>query len=102
MGYDDLAYDQALAGLRYLAGTDAMIIDVRVNGGGSGSLVTFLLSHFLGEQHDEEPILTFVSRESDTPSQTWAIDHPPAGRRTDIPLYILTSELTMSAAEALA
>jgi C-terminal processing protease CtpA/Prc len=37
-----------VAALRYLDGTDAVIIDLRRNGGGSAQAVNLLLSHFTG------------------------------------------------------
>lgn len=92
------ALDAALA---LLAGSDAVILDLRGNGGGAPASVGYLVSAFTAR---EAPIYnTFRWREggrlrseSEAPRQ-W---YPQP--RLDVPLYVLTSARTGSAAEALA
>ena len=89
-----VAIDAALALLQW---TDAVIIDLRNNGGGSPAMVGYLASAFTPRGADIYN--TFVSREG-TSSEAPRDWHPAP--RLDVPLYILTSGRTGSAAEALA
>lgn len=92
------ALDAALA---LLAGSDAVILDLRGNGGGAPASVGYVISAFTAR---EAPIYnTFRWREggrlrseSEAPRE-W---YPQP--RLDVPLYLLTSARTGSAAEALA
>ena len=91
-GYRDAVVDA----LRFLSRTDAMIIDVRRNGGGSGEMSHFVFSHFLGA----EPVPTIrVKRRAGEPVVRQSFAEVPGPRRTDVPLYVLTSQGTGSAAE---
>tara|TARA_R110002073_G_scaffold18767_10_gene69193 strand:- start:25065 stop:26375 length:1311 start_codon:yes stop_codon:yes gene_type:complete len=107
VGYIDLrqfapaqvAGDTALAALNFVANTDAVIFDVRNNGGGAPSMVQFLISHFL-DPMDERPINTFVSSARDYPSELMSLSWLPGQARPDVPLYVLTSGNTGSAGEA--
>lgn len=86
------AYDDAL---RFLSGGDAVIIDLRRNGGGSPNAVRYLISHFLPAN---QPLMTFYmgSRRVDT---TAALADLRAPRMVGKPLYVLTSNGSASAAE---
>ena len=107
IGYIDLrqfapiqpAESTARAALDFIAGTDAVIFDVRQNGGGAPSMVQYLVSHFL-QPGGQTLINTFVSRDLEYPNQMWSLPSHPAGNRPDIPLYVLTSARTGSAGEA--
>jgi hypothetical protein len=90
----------ARAALAYLANTDAMIIDLRENGGGSPDMVQYLLSHFL-PAGTEVVYNTFLPR-TDEPTEMRTLPAHPAGHRPDVPLYILVGPETLSAGEALA
>jgi hypothetical protein len=70
---------------------------VRRNGGGAPSMVGYLVSAFVAAQADVYN--TFYSRE-DTASERPKIPYPSP--RLDVPLYVLTSGRTGSAAEAIA
>ncbi|RKH63552.1 S41 family peptidase [Corallococcus llansteffanensis] len=89
------AYDDAM---RFLKDGDAIIIDLRNNGGGSHGAVRYLVSHFLDPDTLE---LTFLQG-SETPSQSRSLEHLPAGRLKGKPLYVLIDGQTASAAEAFA
>lgn len=84
------------AALSFLSQADAVIIDVRHNGGGAPSMVGYLASAFTRPGADIYNV--FHSREG-TESEAPAQHHPAP--RLDAPLYILTSRRTGSAAEAL-
>lgn len=89
------AYDDAL---RFLREGDAVIIDLRGNGGGDHAAVRYLLSHFM---EPDELDMTFLEA-GEEPVQSRTLDHVPAGRLTGKPLYVLTSRQVGSAAEAFA
>jgi len=86
------------AAMRFLRGGDAIVIDVRNNGGGSHGAVRYLVSHFLDPDTLE---LSFLEG-SKPPSQSRALDYLPAGRLKGKPLYVLINGQTASAAEAFA
>lgn len=85
------------AALQLVSGTDAVIIDLRDNGGGSPSMVGYLSSAFTPKGADIYNV--FHSREG-TQSEAPADWYPTP--RLDVPLYVLTSGRTGSAAEAFA
>lgn len=90
--------DQVVAhALRFLEGTDAIVIDLRRNGGGSGIMSHLVLSHFL----DANPVPTIrvVNPAADRTTEMKSFATVPGPRRTDVPLYLLTSRRTASAAE---
>jgi hypothetical protein len=86
------AYDDAM---RFLAGGDAVIIDMRRNGGGSPDAVRYLVSHFM---EPDRPLMTFYmgSRGTDTSATLRSLRAP---RMVGKPLYVLTSGGSASAAE---
>jgi hypothetical protein len=89
------AYDAAA---RFLRDGDAIVIDLRGNGGGSHGAVNYLISHFLAPNRLE---MTFLQG-GEPPSQSRSLGYLPAGRLTGRPLYVLIDGRTGSAAEAFA
>jgi hypothetical protein len=85
------------AALQLLAWSDAVLIDLRNNGGGSPAMVGYLASAFTPKGADIYN--TFHSR-AGTTSEAPRDWHPAP--RLEVPLYILVSARTGSAAEALA
>lgn len=83
--------------MNYFSTTDALIIDLRENGGGN-SLGLYWSSYFLEE---DIPLTGTYERRTDikTELKTLAIK---GRRRLDMPIFILTSNYTFSAAEAFA
>jgi retinol-binding protein 3 len=94
----DLAGETAAAALRFLANTDAIILDLRSSPGGTQQMVNLLASTFL--PNDGRILLTSQFRGQQPNVHTVATELPVA-RRADVPLYILTSKRTFSAGEAL-
>jgi len=95
-GPDHPAKAAADAVMALTAGADAVIFDLRDNGGGSPAMVGYLVGHFVPE--GANIYNTFKSRgpdEHETPPAP-----PKTGRRLDAPVYVLTSGRTASAAEA--
>ena len=82
-----------------VADTDAIIFDLRRNGGGSGDMVRLISSYLLaGKVH----LNSFYWKPSNTTTEFWTLEDIDGKRRTDVPLYILTSAETFSAAEEFA
>jgi len=92
------AKDVATAAMNFLHNTNAIIIDLRENGGGVPSMIHLLSSYFT----DAKPVLlsNFYEREKDFKTQLFTFETIDGKRMTNKPLYILTSENTFSAAEA--
>ena len=89
------AYDGAM---RFLKGGDAVIIDLRGNGGGSHEAVRYLVSHFLDDGILEMSFLEGAA----PPEQSRTLDYLPAGRLRGVPLFVLIDGGAASAAEAFA
>jgi len=84
------------AAMSLMAGTDALILDLRRNGGGSPASVAYLMSHFfpLG---DDRHLIDIYNRATDTTRQIWTV--PSVAQRYDKPVYVLTSAGTFSGGE---
>ncbi len=89
----DQAKDMILAAMMFLEGADAIIIDVRENGGGSGD---YLSSYFLPYPTQ---LSSLYRREGDAWTEFWTRRDIGLEPRTDVPLFILTGPGTFSAAE---
>jgi hypothetical protein len=96
---DEAARKTADAALALVASTDAVIFDLRENGGGSPAMVGYLVGRFVAA--DANVYNTFKTRgEPDADERpTVTIAEP---RRLDTPLYVLISGRTGSAAESFA
>ena len=93
----DEACERAVGAMKFLSGSDAIIIDLRSNGGGGGAVLPLLASYFFGS---EKKSLTGVYlRATDSVEQSWTWRYVPGKRCPDLDLYILTSSRTFSAAE---
>jgi retinol-binding protein 3 len=90
--------ETAAAAMNFLANTDALIIDLRQNGGGYGDMVQLVASYLF----DAEPILIveIESKEQNERRQDWTLPYVPGKRLIDKPVYVLTSNATFSAAES--
>ncbi len=98
-GFNDPAYagPTAVAAMNYLSNADALIIDLRQNGGGSPGMIQLITSYLYGP----EPVHlnNFYWRPSDEHTQTWTLPYVEGKRRPDRDVYVLTSGRTFSAAE---
>jgi hypothetical protein len=106
VGYVDLriffhskyAGKTAAAAMDYLSNCDAIIVDLRNNGGGWGDMVAFMCSYFF-DGEELVLLMTGYSRPEDKMYQSWTVPYIPGKHMPDIPLFILTSKSTFSAAE---
>lgn len=89
----------AVAAMTYLANVDALVIDLRQNGGGSPSMIQLITSYFF-----EEPthLSSFEMRGQEQVEQFWTQAWVPGPRMADTPLFVLVSPFTGSAAEEFA
>lgn len=92
----EYAGQTAIAAMNFLAYSDAIIIDLRNNGGGSPSLIQLISSYFFDES---KHLNSFYLRYEDTIKQFWTQSYVQGPRMSDVDLYILTSSYTFSGAE---
>ena len=94
----EFAADTGAAAMNFLANTDALIVDLRRNGGGDPAMVAFLTSYIFGAEPVHLNDLYF--RPEDSTRQWWTLPHVPGKRFGDKKeVYVLTSKRTFSAAE---
>lgn len=84
------------AALQILSGTEALILDLRQNGGGDPESVAYLVSHFFPEG-DTRHLNSIYNRPKNTTRQYWT--SPTVGVRYTAPVYVLTSSRTFSGGE---
>lgn len=82
--------------MKLLSQSDAIIIDLRKNSGGSPAMVQYLCSYFFN-QHILLNTLYF--RRGDELHEFWTLETVGGTKMPDVPLYVLTSEKTFSGAE---
>ena len=82
----------------FLGNTDALIIDLRQNGGGSPQMIQLISSYLFGPEPVSFETL-FYRRATEQYDQTWTLPHVDGKRNPDLPVYVLTSNRTFSAAE---
>ncbi len=86
------------AAMSFLANTDALIIDLRKNGGGSPHMVQLLCSYFFPAE-PKVHLNSLYWRKGDKTDEFWTLKDVAGPRYLDKPIYLLTSKLTFSAAE---
>jgi len=88
---------EAISGaMTMLSGTDALILDLRRNGGGEPETVAYLMSHFFA-QGDERHLNDLYYRKGGKTRQYWT--SASVGPRYTRPVYVLTSGRTFSGGE---
>lgn len=88
----------AVAAMNTVGSVDALIIDLRWNGGGAG-LVDLVSSYFFAEPAHLNDTWERASGET---RQSWTTEWVPGPSLANAPLFILTSAQTFSAAESFA
>jgi hypothetical protein len=84
------------AAMNFLAYADAIIFDLRDNGGGDPKMVALISSYLF----DQPTHLTDIyNRKEDSVTQFWTLPYIPGVRLPDKPVFVLTSKSTFSAAE---
>lgn len=85
--------------MRFLAGADAVIIDLRENGGGAGEGLVYWSRYFLPPSTQ---LTSYYARESEFLTEFWTVREVGGPLLQDVPLFLLTGERTFSAAEMFA
>jgi tetratricopeptide (TPR) repeat protein len=92
----ELARGMATATMQLLSNSDAIIIDLRRNDGGSPELVQLLCSYFFDTRTH---LNSLYWRRGDRTQEFWTLDDLSGRRMPRVPLFVLTSSGTFSGAE---
>jgi len=104
IGYLDLRYfddaseagPTAIAAMNFLGNCDALIFDMRWNGGGEPSMIQLISSYLFDEP---KHLNSFYIRAKDTIQQFWTSAYVQGRRMSNADVYVLTSSSTFSGAE---
>jgi hypothetical protein len=88
--------ETAIAAMNFLSTSDAIIIDLRQNGGGDPEMVQLISSYFFDEPTH---LNSLYWRADDRTDEFWTHEDVTGQRMGDVPLFVLTSRRTFSAAE---
>jgi hypothetical protein len=88
-----------VAAMGFVAHTDALIFDLRQNGGGQPAMVTMIASYLF-----DHPVhlIDIYNRKEDATTQNWTLSYLPGQRLAKQPVFVLTSKRTFSGAEEFA
>jgi C-terminal processing protease CtpA/Prc len=94
----ELGAETVSAAMNFIANTDALIFDLRQNGGGSPEMVQLISSYLFGDKPIH--LNSLYSRVSDKTEEFWTKPNSVVGKRYDgKDVYVLTSNKTFSAGE---
>jgi len=104
IGYLDLRYfasidisrEKATSAMRFLQDADAIIFDLRKNGGGSPTSIQYICSYLFDESTH---LNSLYWRRGDRTEEFWTLDNIDGRKRPDVPVFVLTSKYTFSGAE---
>ncbi len=91
------AFQVAVGAMAFLANCDALIIDLRENGGGSPAMIQLLSSYFFAGE--PRHLNSFYYRLDEKTEQYWTLPYVPGRKLAEADLYVLTSGFTFSGAE---
>jgi hypothetical protein len=94
--HGDEAYQAAAAAMNFVANSNAVIFDLRDNGGGSASMIRFICGYLFDERTH---LINWDVRAENKTTQSHSSDYVPGRRVTEQLVYVLTSPNTFSAAE---
>jgi len=86
----------AIAAMNFLANVDAIIFDLRENGGGDPKMVALISTYLFAEPTHLNDLW---QRKDNTTQQYWTLPYVPGKRLDGKPVYVLTSKQTFSGAE---
>jgi tetratricopeptide (TPR) repeat protein len=95
----ELARLHAISTMKYVENVDALIIDLRQNNGGNPAMVQFISSYFFQEATH---LNSCYWRRGDYIEEFWTLDNVEGRKRPHLPLFVLVSTRTFSAAEEFA
>jgi hypothetical protein len=88
-----------VAAMGFVAHTDAIIFDLRQNGGGQPAMVTLIASYLFDQPTH---LIDIYNRKENSTTQNWTLSYLPGPRLTKQPVFVLTSKRTFSGAEEFA
>ena len=86
----------AIAAMNFLGNADAIIFDLRDNGGGEPSMIALISTYLFDEPTHLNDL---YDRKENTTTQYWTLPYVPGKRLAGKPVYVLTSKRTFSGAE---
>lgn len=88
--------DTAIAAMNFLANVDAIIFDLRDNGGGEPAMIALISTYLFDQPTHLNDIWT---RKTGSTQQYWTLPVVPGKRLAAAPAFVLTSSRTFSGAE---
>jgi retinol-binding protein 3 len=88
-----------VAAMAFVAHTDAIILDLRQNGGGQPAMVTLIASYLFDKPTH---LIDIYNRKENSTTQNWTLSYLPGQRLAKQPAFVLTSKHTFSGAEEFA
>jgi hypothetical protein len=92
----DICKDTVAAAMAFVANSDAVIFDMRENGGGRPQMVAFITSYLFAERTH---LNDFWNRKTGETQESWTSTDVPGKKLTTQPVYVLTAKRTFSGAE---
>ncbi|HKN65406.1 MAG TPA: S41 family peptidase [Gemmatimonadaceae bacterium] len=92
----DICGPTATAAMNFVANSDALIIDLRDNGGGAPKMVAYICSYLFSQRTHLNDLWT---RKTNSTQEFWTSDVPGKKLGDKVPVYVLTSKRTFSGAE---
>jgi len=92
----DVCGATAIAAMNFLAHVDAIIFDLRENGGGDPAMIALISTYLFDESTHLNDLYT---RKDDSTAQYWTLPFVPGSRLGGKPAFVLTSHTTFSGAE---
>jgi hypothetical protein len=92
----DVCGPTAVAAMNFLSNVDAIIFDLRENGGGDPKMVAFISTYLFSEATHLNDLW---ERKGDVTHQYWTLPYVPGKRLDGKPAYVLTSKETFSGGE---
>jgi hypothetical protein len=92
----DVCGATAVAAMNFLGNVDAIIFDLRENGGGDPKMIALISTYLFSEPTHLNDLW---ERKTDTTEQYWTLPYVPGKRLDGKPAYVLTSKETFSGAE---
>jgi len=92
----DICGPTAIAAMNFLGNVDAIIFDLRDNGGGDPKMVALISTYLFDKPTHLNDI---YNRKEDATTQFWTLPYVPGKRLAGKPVFVLTSKRTFSGAE---
>jgi tetratricopeptide (TPR) repeat protein len=85
--------------MQFVSNVDALIIDLRRNGGGNPATIQYICSYFFAERTH---LNSLYWRQGDRTEEFWTLDDVEGAKMPIVPIFVLTSRRTFSGGEEFA